>query len=134
LKLTLKILFIFVLIPALLIAGLATYYWITYIDEEISSGSAYGFTIGSTKAEAVRDFGKIRSSHPEIHVYVTYGERAGDNFSTPAIPESLHKLEPHDRWFVLLDGKTEFFNSTNLLFEDDKLVIIHRHRQYFELP
>lgn len=133
-KFVLKILAAFILVPVLFISGLVGYFWITYIDEEITSGNAYGFTIGASKSEAVKDFESLRTKHPDLHVYVSYGQRAGDYFSIPALPESIDWLTPHDRWDLLLDGKSEFFNSTDLHFEDGKLVRVYRHRQYFELP
>ena len=133
-KFPLKILAALILFPIIFIAGFVGYYWVTYIDEEITSGNAYGFTIGSSKTEVVNDFEKLRLQYPDLYVYVSYGQRAGDNFSTPALPESIDKLTPHDRWDLLLDGKSEFFNSTDLYFEDGKLARIYRHRQYFELP
>ena len=133
-KLVLKIFAALTVIPVLLLGGLATYYWATYIDENISSGSAYGFIIGSSKEDAVMGFEKLRSEYPDMHVYVSYGERAGDNFSIPAIPVSIGNLKTHNKWDILLNGRYEFSNSTDLYFEDGNLVKIYRHRQYFELP
>jgi hypothetical protein len=134
LKRVLKTLATLILVPVLLFSGLVAYYWFTYIDEDITVGSAYGFSIGSSKVEAVKDFDKLLTKNPGLHVYVSYGQRAGDNFSIPASPESIRRLESHDRWDLLLDGKSEFFNSTDLYFEKNQLVRIYRHRQYFELP
>jgi len=134
LKFFLKIIGTVILVPALLISGLVTYYWLTYIDEDITAGNAYGFTIGVSKLESVKGFGALLTEYPNLHVYVSYGQRAGDNFSIPALPETISKLNIHDRWDLLLDGESEFFNSIDLYFESNQLVKIHRHRQYLELP
>ena len=133
-KLLLKIVGTLILVPVLLISGLATYYWLTYIDEDITSGSAYGFTIGASKLEAANEFMELLQEYPNLHVYVSHGQRAGDNFSIPALPDAITKLNDHDRWDLLLDGQSEFFNSIDLYFVANKVVKIHRHRQHFELP
>ncbi|MGP1722230.1 hypothetical protein [Shewanella frigidimarina] len=133
-KFGLKVLAIIILIPTLFIGGLSAYWWLTYIDEDIVAGSAYGFTIGSTKEEVIVDFQSLRVKYPESHIYIRYGNRAGDNFSIPAVLKSKSQIYEYDKWNILLDGKYEFFNSIDLKFESGKLVKINKHRQNFELP
>ena len=128
-----KALAIAVLVPGLAIGGYVTYLWVTYIDETVTSGTAFGFTIGATKHEALASAGAL-TNHPDTVVYVSYGPRAGDNFTVPPSPTHIGQLQGHDRWQVLLDGDGNFFNSTRLIFRDGKLAEIHRHRQHFELP
>ena len=133
-KFALKVIAVLILIPALLIGGLVFYWWVTYIDESVTSGSAYGFTIGHSKQVVAQQFPSITEDHPKLHVYVSYGRRAGDNFSIPANGQAISKLMQHDKWDLLLNGQWEFFDSIDLYFENDKLVKIYRHRQNFELP
>lgn len=133
-KFALKIIATLILIPALLIGGLVFYWWATYIDESVISGRAYGFTIGHSKQIVAQQFPLMTEDYPELHVNVSYGRRAGDNFSIPANKQAINLLMPHNKWDLLLNGQWEFFDSIDLYFENDKLVKIHRHRQNFELP
>ncbi len=133
-KFALKVLATLILIPAILIGGLVFYWWVTYIDESVTSGSAYGFTIGHTKEVVAKQFPIMDEDYPQLHVYVSYGRRAGDNFSIPANEHAINRLISHDKWDLLLNGQWEFFDSIDLYFENNKLVKIHRHRQNFELP
>ena len=130
----LKILGIMVLLPALLIAGYITYLWASYIDETIVVGTAYGFTIGQKKGEAIEEFSELSIHYPALHVYVSYSQKAGDYFSIPATRDSFERLQTHNKWTLLLKGKGEYFDSIQLTFHDDSLSEIHRHRKNFELP
>ena len=120
--------------PVLLVAGYIAFLWVSYISETTSSGSAYGFSVGSTKAESAAAFTRFRQQHPEAVVYVSYGHRAGDHFTVPASVTQRDLLVPHDQWNILIDGHKQFWNVVRLNFEGDTLVSIYRHRQYFELP
>jgi hypothetical protein len=134
LKSALKVLATLVLIPIILIGGLVFYWWVTYLDETITVGSGYGFTIGQPKQAAAEQFDSLNNKYPDLHVYVSYGRSAGDNFSIPATPQSYNELRPHDKWDLLLQGQWKFFDSIDLYFKGDELVKIYRHRQNFELP
>lgn len=128
-----RVLALAVLAPILAFAGYVGYLWATYLDETVVSGTAYGFTIGASKQEALaaaRSF----NDHPHAVVYVSYGARAGDHFSIAPSQARIEQLQAHDQWDVLLDGADSFFNSVRLTFHDGRVVEIHRHRQYFELP
>jgi hypothetical protein len=128
-----KTLAIAVLVPAMVLAGYVTYLWATYIDETSVSGSAYGFTIGTSKQEALASVRRL-TSYPHAVVHVSYGPRAGDHFSVAPVPANLDRLQEHDQWKVLLDGKDGFSNSVRLTFRDGELVEIYRHRKHFDLP
>lgn len=106
----------------------------SYKSEAVTYGTAYGFTIGETKAESATSLGSLRRANPEAVVYVTYGPRAGDNFTVPAEAARLEALRPHQQWDILLEGDGAYWNKVRLTFEEDRLVRIYRHRQYFELP
>ena len=128
-----KTLVVATLVPILAITGYFAYLWATYIDETITSGTAYGFTIGASKQEALTSAGRL-NNYPQAVVYVTFGPKAGDNFTITPSPTHIGQLQEHEQWDVLLDGDGQFFDSVRLTFRDGKLAEIHRHRQYFEFP
>lgn len=129
-----KALLVIVLVPAVTIGGYIAYLVATYIDKTVTSGSAYGFNIGSSKIQAIESIQRQRASDPGIALYVDYGPRAGDTFTLSASDVEPEKLDSHDQWTVLPDGPGKFFNTIRLTFREGHLVEIHRHRQYFELP
>jgi hypothetical protein len=116
-----------------IILGQIGYAWATYIDDTVYSGSAYGFEIGSSKKQVVRDMALVSIEYPNTHVY-GYEERTGNSFSIPVNDTALDVLDTRDHWELLLDGKWEFWDSIDLYFQDEKLIKIHRHRQLFEIP
>ena len=118
----------------LLIAGYIVYLAATYIDESVTVGSAYGFEIGSPKGQSFNDIRKLLNQYPNLVIYYTYGNKAGDNEIVLPIDNEYSKIEQQDRWALLLDGDGEFFNVIKLSFNENKLVNIYRHRKYFELP
>jgi hypothetical protein len=117
-----------------LVAGYISFLWASYISETTSSGSAYGFTVGSSKFQSAAALTDFRQTHPKASVYVSYGSRVGDHFTVPASETQLNALRPHDQWDILLNGPGEFNDSVRLTFNEGRLVDIYRHRQYFELP
>ena len=126
-----KAIALFLLVP---VAGCVGFLWASYISETTSSGSAYGFSIDSSKAESAAALSDFRRAHPKAVVYVSSGPRAGDHFTALASEDQLHLLQPHHQWDILLNGPGEFRNVVRLTFKEDRLVDIYRHRQYFELP
>jgi hypothetical protein len=129
-----KALLAVVLSPIIAVGGYIAYFGATYINKTTRSGPAYGFTTGSTKAQALEAIFRHRDTHPRLATYVSYGPRAGDHFTLGASDMNLANLGPHDQWDVLLDGPGEFFNSIKLTFDEGRLIEIHRHRKNFELP
>ena len=129
-----KLLLAAVLTPVLITGGYVGYLAATYMDETVTSGSAHEFSIGSSKQQALAQASALRDAHPNAVIYVDSGPRAGDRFTVPPAVDSIEKLRAHDQWSYQLDGPTEFVNTIRLKFIDDRLVEIHRHRKYFELP
>jgi hypothetical protein len=129
-----KFLLAAVLVPTIIVVGYISYLYATYIDETVVSGSAYGFSIGSSKQQAIEHAAALRKDHPNAVIYVDFGPRAGDRFTIAPTADQIDTLEPHDLWSFQLDGPTEFFNTVRLTFHDDRLIEIHRHRKNFELP
>lgn len=122
-----------VLVPILAVAGYAGYLWATYLDETVVSGTAYGFTIGASKQEALAAARRL-DDHARAVVYVSYGPRAGEHFSIAPSQARIEQLQGQDQWEVLLDGTGKFFNSIRLTFREGRLIEIHRHRKHFDGP
>ena len=118
----------------MLIAGYIAYLAATYIDESVTAGSAYGFEIGSSKKQSVQNVKNLLDKYPNLVIYYSYGEKAGDNETVYPIDNVYSKIEAQNHWTLLLDGEGEFFNVIKLDFNDKKLIRIYRHRKYFELP
>ena len=124
----------FIGIMALLVAGYIGYLTLTYIDETVVEGEAYGFKVGATKHQAFSDIKSMLNRQPKLVVYIDYGPRAGDNMTVEPVDSSFPTAAKFDSWWLLLDGKGEFFNIIRLRFNNQVLAEIHRHRQHFELP
>jgi hypothetical protein len=122
------------LLPILVVAGYIFFLWATYIDDTITSGSKYGFTIGSSKQQIYEDISAVREDHPNLKIFVSYGPRAGDNATLEPTIDNYERALISDHWELLLDGDGEFFNVIRLKVDGDNLTQIYRHRKYFELP
>ncbi|MDH2433786.1 hypothetical protein QCD60_14530 [Pokkaliibacter sp. MBI-7] len=119
---------------ALGVAAILGYFWVTYLDKEITSGSGYGFVIGESKQQTAERFTALTHDYESAYVYVTTGSKAGDHFAVEARADNLPQIQSYDDWDVLLEGNAAFSNSIKLDFADDRLVKIYRHRQRFEIP
>ena len=129
-----KVVFYIIGLVVLLIAGYIAYLAATYIDESVAVGSAYEFEIGSPKKQSFDDIKKLLNQYPHLVIYYSFGSKAGDYEIVLPIENEYSKIDPQDRWTLLLDGDGEFFNVIVLSFEENKLIKIYRHRKYFELP
>jgi hypothetical protein len=130
----LKIIAAIVLLPILVVAGYILFLWATYIDDTITSGSKYGFTIGTSKQQIYEDISAVKEDYPNLKFYISYGPRAGDNATLLPTKDNYERALISDHWELLLDGDGEFFNVIKLKVGGDTLTQIHRHRKYFELP
>ena len=129
-----KILITTILLPFILIALYIVFLWATYIDDKVTSGSKYGFTIGLSKEDTFGSIETLQSNYPNTKIYISYGHRAGDHITLPPTNDSFTKIQKHEQWELLLDGDGEFFNIIRLQFEGGSLSEIYRHRKYFEGP
>ncbi|MCK5707228.1 MAG: hypothetical protein KAI43_06195 [Candidatus Aureabacteria bacterium] len=118
-----------IIIPTMSYVGYLTF---TYIDDTVITGEKYGFKIGESK-EVV--FQKARELYKDQTVYVlhpldqnNHGPHKQIGFNEKEYP----LLSERDEWRIYYDEK--YFNSIRLKFKEGKLVEIHRHRKYFELP
>ena len=116
------------------IAAYIFFLWATYIDDVVTSGNKYGFTIGSSKQQTYKNIVAIKESYPNLIIYIPYGPHAGDNMTLHPIKANFETARKHNHWELLLDGDGEFFNAIRLNHENNALTQIYRHRKYFELP
>lgn len=118
----------------LVVSAYVAYLWATYIDQTVTTGDGYGFSVGASKKDALLDVRALSEEYPELAVHVSYGPKAGDYYLWPVDTVELDNVWPHKTWHIQLDGKNEFHNIIRLHFENDSLREIYRHRKYFELP
>jgi hypothetical protein len=140
-----QILSIVLAVPFIAIAIYISYLWVTYIDETVSDGEAYGFQIGESKFDTYEKAGSVLS-HIEnsrgLYIQVKVTKESEELLATRIdysllVQTRLHdvgfgRFSELDRWEFYFDGS--FFNSITLKFCENKLCEIHRHRKYFELP
>ncbi|AOW78757.1 hypothetical protein A3Q34_19085 [Colwellia sp. PAMC 20917] len=122
------------------------YLWLTYIDETVTSGSAYGLKIGANKNNVYKSLARSLSQFKGdgdsvfIQIKVTT-ETAKDLATKPDFnvmveplfhPIGFSSFEKQDTWSFYVNAS--YFNSLKLKFCEEKLCEIHRHRKYFELP
>ena len=105
--------------------------YFTYLDEKITTGSGYGFQIGSTKKEV---FDQILNMYEnDIERYRIYKNQEYENeFLFSPQKKDFVNLENYNEWkfyFDKIHWDFIFFE-----FQNDKLILIHRHRQFYELP
>jgi hypothetical protein len=130
----LKVVSAVLLLPILVTAAYIFFLWVTYIDDTVTSGSKYGFTIGSSTQQIFEDITAAKEDHPELMIYISYGPRAGDNTTLPPTNDNFEMALSSDYWELLLDGEGEYLNVIRLKLENNILTQIYRHRKYFELP
>jgi hypothetical protein len=123
--------YVFIILLSLLVITIAFFY-VSYIDKTTTQGTAYHFEIGLAKDKA---YNLIEKFYAENNMYLMFpldDMEYGPLISVKdALPE-YGKLKESNMW-ILYFGKN-FRNVLKLKFENDKLVSIYRHRQYFEFP
>jgi len=128
----LRALLTLLVICALVFGGFVAYYVLTYIDDTITQGEGYGFTIGSSKLEAYTNAGKT-FTNMKVYVPNPIDEQGyGPHFLFTFSKSRYDIIANRNRWeFFFSDNYSDFLR---LEFQDGKLAEIYRHRQYFELP
>ena len=146
-KRLIRILIIVLLIPIVVVTAYISYLWLTYIDDTVVEGSAYGFQIGDSKLatyekaiEALYDLSSTGYTAPYIDLKVS--KELESSLSTRTdhtllVQTLLHdvgyeKFSNLDTWEFYIDGS--YFNAIKLKFCKESLCEIYRHRKYFELP
>lgn len=120
--------------------------FVQYEDSVITSGEAYGFTIGDSKDEVyLNAYGKITSlgaGHTRLFIRREanlnssheYALKPETNFmvETKLYSEAFDSFSKNDQWKIYINAS--YFNFIELDFEDGELMRISRHRKGFELP
>lgn len=132
----------FVSILYVLIVSIILFSALTWYHSEIKLGSAYGFSIGDSKKmvygvaskEFKGDISRV-GLYKNVKPYLTTGEYWNEkNFKHKFLfsKGGLVKLSGYNSWrFYFHENVWDFIE---LEFHEGSLSIIHRHRQYFELP
>jgi len=130
---TLQIAGLVLLVGFIYLCGYGVYCWLTYIDETITTGDAYGFCVGDSKLETYQRAGQ---QFQEKTVWFAYPPdyrqavvRRNTTFSDDEF--DLLALGEQNKWQLYFGS---FFDTIQLSFTNDRLVEIYRHRQKFELP
>ena len=116
---------------AILIGAYVIYIKATYIDEEIRTGSAYGFTVGQSK-DAVFQTAKIAYSDKTVLIQYPLGPNGYgplDDFKFD--DDDYKKIADRNRWTFYFDDRMNFIRFK---FNYDRLAYIYRHRQEIEAP
>ncbi len=120
------------LVGVLYFAARGAYYVLTYVDESITTGEAYGLRIGDTKEST---FERLGRQFEDETVWIA---SPSDRYSVVADRdvkfslEEFNAIESQDHWQFYLNRS--MLDSIRLAFTNDKLAEIYRHRQRFELP
>jgi hypothetical protein len=110
----LKTLLAIVLLSFLAVSLYILFLWATYIDNTVTQGSKYGFTIGSSVQQTYEDILSAQAQYPKLMLYISYGPRAGDNMTVEPTRENFNTALKSYHWELLLDGEGEFFNGIRL--------------------
>ncbi len=123
-----------------------TYLWVTYIDETVIEGTAYGFDIGTSKSVVYKKlnfaFSEIKKSNDRIFFILKVDSSMEEFLATKRdfdimVESRFHdvgfkKFQENNHWHFYINGSV--FDTIKLDFCDEKLCRIHRHRKIFELP
>jgi hypothetical protein len=129
-----------VFILTIIVIGSGVFIWLSSIDEKINTGEAYGFTIGSSKAEIYetlpRSFYSTNSKKDvalfDVELYVK-NKRMPITIKSKFDSDEFYLFEDKSKWKLFLDTFF-FFDNLTLIFCNEKLCEIRRKRFYLELP
>jgi len=113
-----------------LIGAYILYLKATYIEEEIETGSAYGFTVGDTKDAVYKNAKTLYADRKVFIRYPIESDGYGPIYEFTFSDVDYEKIKNDKKWEFYFDK----MDSIRLIFEGEHLVLIHRHRQHFELP
>ena len=113
------------------LALVALYCRLTYLDDTVSAGEGYGFRVGMDKAQASSTAAKLfRES--DVSIVDAIGERGtGPRRTIGFGSEDRALLLSRDRWKLYFGSPLD---SLRLDFAGGRLVEIHRHRNRCEMP
>ncbi|WP_067583415.1 hypothetical protein [Endozoicomonas ascidiicola] len=130
----------------LLIGGWIFFQWSIYIDDTVTDGSAYGFSIGSSKETVYKQApvllsGMAISTNIFFTQIIVTDEMASDLgaplgsqllLQTRFHPSGFNHFKTKDVWIIFLEGG--FNNFISFKFCNETLCEIKRHKQNFDLP
>ncbi len=115
----------------LYVGGYIGYLYATTIHDVVKGGDKYGFQIGMTKEEVWHQLPEMGEQTPIGYVFsrprLEYGPLRFD-------AEFKQRIFQEERWGLYYDEDYKFSDGIKLTFQNDKLVEMYRHRQYWELP
>jgi hypothetical protein len=118
----------------LIVGGYIGYLYATTIHDVVKEGEKYGFHIGMTKDEVWEQLPKMSEQAPIGYVF-TYGQSARLEYGPLKFDaEFKQRLFQEERWSLYYDEEYKWWDSIDLTFQNDILVEMYRHRQYWELP
>jgi hypothetical protein len=114
------------------IVTLFVIYWkVTYIDNTVTEGHAYGFQIGDSKELT---YEKARKVYTGEDVYILYPLDSNDFGPHKKITFNDNEYDMvvnRDHWEIYFNN--EYRDFIKLSFRNKLLISIYRHRQIFEL-
>ena len=117
-------------------------YWaycrLSYIDKSVTSGSAYGFTIGQSKQETYVGLKALLGDQCFLSIKddrLVLGKRL-HAASRPIhlTDEDFKTFSDSDEWILFADARDSIFSTIDLVFSGGQLRSIHRHHQQCEGP
>jgi hypothetical protein len=107
----------------------AFFLWSSSLHEVVEEGGAYGFTIGTSKAEVLTHLHDKSEKGIEI-INLVYSDKSSRSASLSSPSEYFNDS---NKWVIMFDS-AYFFDSVTLEFCEDNLCKLFRKRQYFETP
>jgi len=115
------------------VCGYLLYLKAMYIDESVTSGEAYGFSIGDSKSLS---YSKAKTVFADQNIFIADpidDENIGPHKKFAFKPEEYNTLENRNNWKIYY-SKEDYWDTLELNFNNNNLSSIYRHRQKFELP
>jgi hypothetical protein len=115
----------------LYVGGYIGYLYATTIHDSVTEGDKYGFHIGMTKDEVWEQLPEMGENAPIGYVIsrpsLEYGPIKFD-------AEFKQRMLQEERWRLYYDEEWKWADSIALVFQNNRLIEMYRHRQYWELP
>jgi len=97
------------------------------INETVTSGSAYGFSIGENKIDTYKYI--VEHELGNSYGYIQTGNTSDPSNLTSIKQSSYFQLKQHDNWYVFIGNTTTSNNTLKIVFTNDKVTSLTRHRQ-----
>jgi hypothetical protein len=124
--------YIIISLGAIVLLSVFIYARLTYIDNVVKEGSAYGFFISDSKESSCYRAKKVFDGEKVFIIHPVDNNGFGPHMVFNSIEDSCDLLNKRSIWRFYFDEG--FYDFLELNFLDDKLFEIYRHRKKFELP